>query len=416
MKKIFLLMISVVATLPALAQFTEAGYYRVHNAQTKRYVSVKGTTCEKTISISTDPDAFWECVKMQPGEKTSASQGGPDSAYISDPGTVIYISAIGKNTVLYSQGTSTYGITGQKFTVEDNELTVEGRDTYVAKKTSIFITAYIQDYCGFDIGKNDPSSNGYARWWVEPLTEDSISKYYFGVVPLNDKIKDSQGYYWTTLCCDFPCKIPVGGGVEGAYTVKQLTSKDGLDYALPVKVYGQGETIPAATPILIKCKYAYASGNKLIPTGTREDNTSFPLTSDLLKGNYFGPYTNPSSTTSWKADLTYVPEDATANDQSTMRVLNVSPTTGKIGFFKLSSDVAYMSANKAWLDISSVSSAKGTVYIDFDNIIDETTGISEVNAASRETAREGIYDLQGRRVENPRHGIYIVNGRKVLYK
>ena len=42
------------------------------------------------------------------------------------------------------------------------------------------------------------------------------------------------------------------------------------------------------------------------------------------------------------------------------------------------------------------------------------TGINEIE--SETPAKEGIYDLFGRRVENPSKGIYIINGKKVLVK
>jgi len=99
-----------------------------------------------------------------------------------------------------------------------------------------------------------------------------------------------------------------------------------------------------------------------------------------------------------------------------MRVLNVN-SKGTIGFYKMAASVEHMSANKAWLDISSLASAKGSVYLDFSNIDSETTGITEVNATDNlPSQREGIYDMQGRRVEKPGKGLYIVDGKKVLYK
>jgi len=407
MKKFTLLtLLSLFMTSNSFAQFTEAGYYRVQCSFTKRYVSVKGTE----FSTSTSADAFWGCIKMQSSEKTSTSHNGPDSAYISDPGTIIYIPQIGSSSKLYGQGINTYGITNTTFKIAKSSTEVDGMTTYIASKNLIFYTAYLQDYCGFDIAKSE-ANNGH--WWLKPVNEASIETSYFGVAPLNENIKDSKGWYWTTLCCDFPCLIPEGGGVEGAYTIEEITTEDGENFAVPVKKYAQGETIPGATPVLIKCKYPYASGNKLIPTGNVKNNTSFPLTNGLLKGNYFGPFTNPNSTSSWIANTTYTPDEATKHDSSTMRVLNVNKE-GKIGFYKMSDDVEYMSYNKCWLDISSMSNAKA-VYLDFDNIVDNTTGISEV-CKDRDTSREGIYDMQGRRVEKPGKGLYIVNGKKVLFK
>jgi len=409
-----------------MAQFTEAGWYRVHNGYTKRYVSIVGTTCTTGLN-NTNASGFYGCIKMQQGAVKGAYQDKADSLFISDPGTIIYIPNIG-STPLYAQGVNTKSLTGYNATVETSTKTFKGYEdmqAYTAALSMLFFKFYLQDYQGFDISK-DEASEGFPYWWIEPVTEANIDTYYFGVKPLNENVKDPDGYYWTTLCCDFACKIPADGGVVGAYTVKEITTEDGVNYAKPVLAYSPGEEIPGATPVLIKCKYPYASGNKLIPTGTpahyKKNNIDapvesgdFPLKKDLLRGNYFGQYQNPSTecwpNSSSYTEKTYTAEYATQHDQSTMRVLNVN-SKGVIGFYKMSSDVEYMSANKAWLDISSLSSngVKGSVYIDFSDLADD---IREVEAEPVQPVRQGIYDLSGRRVETPEHGLYIIDGKKV---
>lgn len=239
-----------------------------------------------------------------------------------------------------------------------------------------------------DHKKPDNETDEY-HWQMEPVD-------YFCVKPLSEDIKDGLGYYWTTLVTAFPYQIPADGGVMGAYTVKQVAEgDDGKSYAELATVASPGETVPAGTPVLLKMRSSDPSKNKLIPVGNEFISSTNKVSNNLLSGVFLG--------------------NKEKNNTTKYRVLNVSPTTGKIGFFKLSSSVTYMGANKAFLVLPATASAKGGIYIDFDNIDAPTTGINNVQ---NQDAAKGkvVYDLQGRRVENPRHGVYIVNGKKVVIK
>jgi hypothetical protein len=79
MNKKFTLLLTLLLFLTGSSAFAQiaAGWYRVQSAYSLRSVSVKGTS----YSTSTDPDAFYNCIKMQ----------DEANAY-TDPGTVIYIS------------------------------------------------------------------------------------------------------------------------------------------------------------------------------------------------------------------------------------------------------------------------------------------------------------------------------------
>ena len=47
--------------------------------------------------------------------------------------------------------------------------------------------------------------------------------------------------------------------------------------------------------------------------------------------------------------------------------------------------------------------------------LNEAEGIGSIEAEAGQPSRQGIYDLQGRRLNHePAHGIYIHNGRKVV--
>ena len=255
----------------------------------------------------------------------------------------------------------------------------------------MFTDSYFYDNGGkFALNHKKPKNETEEyHWLMEPVE-------YFCVKPLNENIKDGNGYYWTTLVTAFPYQIPSNGGVLGAYTVKQIaTGDDNKNYAKLETLANQGETVPAGTPVLLKMSSSEASENKLIPVGNEFIGSSNKVSSNLLSGVYLGGQEK--------------------NNTTNYRVLNVSPTTGKIGFFKLSSSVTYMGANKAFLDLSKTSGAKGTVYIDFDNKKTKTTGITNIHQ-DEQTKNPVYYDLQGRRVQHPQKGIYIVNGKKVFIK
>lgn len=341
-------LLCLLVTFVAGAQFSGPGYYRVHNVYTDAYICINGTHFEKT----TYPDAFWPCIKMK-----------ADSDHVSDPGSIIYIDHIGEDCDLASQGVSTYELTRLMMTVDYASAREGNRETYIAKTYYEYMVdgQLVALNCIFrDMGYGLQSGNkDYkpARWWIEPINEASMDTYFFGVKPANDDMVDVDGWYWTSLCCDVPMAIPAEGGVQGAYTVTEVErGDDSKYYAEPVLVYGQGDTIPAATPVLLKCQYAYASGNKLIPVGELAGNTSFPIVNDMLMGNYFSPFTNYGSISDFSVMKVYVPEQATPASESNL-ALGIDEN-GKLGFFP-QEDGTYMAANTAWLSIASMGPTRG---------------------------------------------------------
>jgi hypothetical protein len=307
MNKKFTLLLTLLLFLTGSSAFAQiaAGWYRVQSAYSLRSVSVKGTS----YSTSTDPDAFYNCIKMQ--DKANA---------YTDPGTIIYISQTkdGDAISIFGQGTDTKTITTDKFiTIKHQKYTgstngnVIANSMYYQLSVTQFFTFYLQDYLGLDLGRNGiqnntwgSNNNIYACWSILPISDEN----YFGVKPYSADVKDSEGNYWTTLCCDFDCIIPSDGGVLGAYTIKTETTTNGINYAKPELLYSQGGTIPGGTPVLLKLKYNDASLCKLTPTGTPKNIKTFPITSNALEGNYFGPYKNYNSTSSTADAAEYDPE------------------------------------------------------------------------------------------------------------
>ena len=335
MKRFLLAVVCVIIATAAFAQFDQAGFYRVHSVNTDSYICIRGTKYMKSYQA----DAFWPCVLML-----------NDSAQVSDPGSIIYIPALSQ-TSLYAQGVDTYSLTNLSIDVETSEARENGLDTYLAITKYNNYPCYFRDYgFGMTSGFGDKTET---RWWIEPVNEESMETSYYGVQPADETVKDSEGMYWTTLCCDFPFLIPADGGVEGAYTVREVTQDENGSYcAMAVKVYGQGEVVPAATPVLLKCAAPTAEGNKLIPTGEIANNRTFPIVNDLLMGNYFSSYINHSNLQDASIMAEYVPEQATAATDCYL-ALGVD-AEGRLGFFT-KAEGTYMDANSAWLSTENLS-------------------------------------------------------------
>lgn len=332
MRKITVIVCLLVAVI-ALAQYSGPGYYRVHNVGSDSYICIRGTHFEQ----QRNPSAFWPCVLMQ-----------KDSAQITDPGSIIYI----PDTVqvgLHAQGVDTYSLTGLLLDVPFAPVMEDGLPTYVAYTVYQGIPAYFRDL-GTGMTPGGSTRLAESHWWIEPVSEASMDYSYFAVEPAVSEVVDSCEWYWTTMCCDFPILIPENSGVEGAYTVKEITMGcDSLYYAEPVKICGRGEVVPAATPVLFKCTSPYASGNKLVPVGDLASHTAMPIVNDLLMGNYFSNFMNHSSMSDPDVWAEYIPEQATKATANNL-ALGVD-ADGKLGFFPLP-DSVYMAANSAWLSIA----------------------------------------------------------------
>ena len=333
MRKITVI-VCLLVTVIAWAQYSGPGFYRVHNVGSDSYICIRGTHFEP----EKNPSAFWPCVLMQHDA----------TEVITDPGSVIYI----PDTVqvgLYAQGVDTYSLTGLLMDVTCLSVMDGGMLTYAAYTVYQGIPSYFRDF-GTGMTPGSSTRRTESHWWIEPISEASMDSSYFAVEPEVSVIEDSCEWYWTTICCDFPILIPENGGVEGAYTVKEIKmGSDSLYYAEPVKLCGQGEVVPAATPVLFKCARPEAVGNKLLPVGELANHTAMPIANDLLMGNYFSNFINHSSMSDPDVWDEYIPAQATKAAPANLAL--GMDADGKVGFFPMP-DTAYMAANSAWLSIA----------------------------------------------------------------
>lgn len=99
-------------------------------------------------------------------------------------------------------------------------------------------------------------------------------------------------------------------------------------------------------------------------------------------------------------------------------VFGRAATTNKLGFYKPSSSLSSIPANKAYIASSTFTSTGTSVQglaLSFDGGTE--TGITLNQILAPETQGAGtVYDLSGRRVSTPAKGCYIRNGKKVFIK
>lgn len=164
-----------------------------------------------------------------------------------------------------------------------------------------------------------------------------------------------------------------------AYTYKVTNGKLDESY-----LYNAGETIPAATGVVLKAapgEYTFAASQEAGEVDT--DN--------LLKG-------------SDEATLT------TGGAVYYKLSLNKAGDANSVGFYYGAADGAAFTngAHKAYLALPAASGVRAFLFNG-----NTTTGIQ--NATSNNAATQ-VYDLQGRRVQSAQKGLYIINGKKVLVK
>jgi len=139
---------------------------------------------------------------------------------------------------------------------------------------------------------------------------------------------------------------------------------------------------------------------------TKITATTIPANTGIVIEGTAGDYEFPivkSSDTEISGNLMKV---ADGSSECGENCYGISKTKGI--FVKLKSS-AVLSKGKAYLDVSTVSSAKfgNELIIANDNV----NAINEVNAAVKSGK---IYNLQGIEVKNASNGLYIVNGKKVI--
>ena len=386
-KRLFLLLLGCATMLGAQAQLSGAGYYRVKNVTSGRYMSLSDNQSRGVDFNSCTAD----CGAMQ----TSKIM---DNIY-SDPGSIFYldhISGVSYNVV--GQGTSLHDIInyyiyispvgsyykiyqeqkGQRITLSDLD-DVEEDESYVA------------------------TTGGKTTWYITPLNKTDN---YIGVKPtisVGDK-------HYAAVFTGYPYTL--GAGMK-AYYINKVIEKEGV-----VIIKELTGTIPAKTPVLIECSSTDISKNQITPVLRRVVVPS----DNVAKGVYF------CLGDRWSAHY-----NSTKFDPSTMRVLSlntygnlaVSTSTQNLKTVMIEPKgadgkhltITAIPANSWYIPVSSSAPSE----LKLVTAEQYATGIKDITV--KPASLYNVYTLEGMQIKKNatsisdlHQGIYIINGKKVVIK
>lgn len=386
-KRLFLLLLGCATMLGAQAQLSGAGYYRVKNVSSGRYMSLSDDHSRGVDFNSCTAD----CGAMQ----TSKIM---DNIY-SDPGSIFYLDHIdGVSYNVVGQGTSLHDIInyyiyispvgsyykiyqeqkGQRVTLSDLD-DVEEDESYVA------------------------TTGGKTTWYITPLnTTDN----YIGVKPtisVGDK-------HYAAVFAGYPYTL--GTGMK-AYYINKVIENEGV-----VIIKELTGTIPAKTPVLIECSSTDISKNQITPVL----NSDAVPSDNLAMGVYF------CLGDRWSAHY-----NSTKFDPSTMRVLSLN-TYGNLAVSTSTQNlktvmieprgadgkhltVTAIPANSWYIPVSSSAPSE----LKLVTAEQYATGIKDVTV--KPASLYNVYTLEGVQIKKNatsisdlHQGIYIINGKKVVIK
>lgn len=386
-KRLFLLLLGCATMLGAQAQLNGAGYYRVKNVSTGRYMSLSDNHSRGVDFNSCTAD----CGAMQ----TSKIM---DNIY-SDPGSIFYLDHIdGVSYNVVGQGTSLHDIInyyiyispvgsyykiyqeqkGQRVTLSDLD-DVEEDESYVA------------------------TTGGKTTWYITPLnTTDN----YIGVKPtisVGDK-------HYAAVFAGYPYTL--GTGMK-AYYINKVIENEGV-----VIIKELTGTIPAKTPVLIECSSTDISKNQITPVL----NSDAVPSDNLTMGVYF------CLGDRWSAHY-----NSTKFDPSTMRVLSlntygnlaVSTSTQNLKTVMIEPKgadgkhltITAIPANSWYIPVSSSAPSE----LKLVTAEQYATGIKDITV--KPASLYNVYTLEGVQIKKNatsisdlHPGIYIINGKKVVIK
>lgn len=373
--------------LGAQAQLSGAGYYRVKNVSSGRYMSLSDNHSRGVDFNSCTAD----CGAMQ----TSKIM---DNIY-SDPGSIFYLDHIdGVSYNVVGQGTSLHDIInyyiyispvgsyykiyqeqkGQRVTLSDLD-DVEEDESYVA------------------------TTGGKTTWYITPLnTTDN----YIGVKPtisVGDK-------HYAAVFAGYPYTL--GTGMK-AYYINKVIENEGV-----VIIKELTGTIPAKTPVLIECSSTDISKNQITPVL----NSDAVPSDNLAMGVYF------CLGDRWSAHY-----NSTKFDPSTMRVLSlntygnlaVSTSTQNLKTVMIEPKgadgkhltITAIPANSWYIPVSSSAPSE----LKLVTAEQYATGIKDITV--KPASLYNVYTLEGVQIKKNatsisdlHQGIYIINGKKVVIK
>lgn len=360
MKRI-LLFLFIISTASGLFAQVAAGYYRVQNKKTERYIRVIDNRGSVNLS-TTDADlAALETIKHFEN-------------VVSDPASIIYITPAGNGYNFEAQGTTSYSIIGYYVKLRDNR-----NGSYRAYAENGSLVKYLCDEnSDEDDGVVLTNGNGEWRdWYIKPVNQTEGQ--YFALKPN----VEAEGNHYTTIYASFPFTLPAGMTAYYVSTVKgdQVAWKEVKD-----------GKVPASTAVYVKCKSKNYTDNKI----TIEKNGASSIPGNKMKGVYFN---NGSKTHN----------NQLAYDPNTMRVLGVT-SEGKLGF--VTADIDFIPANTAYLTVPANSPRELKLVPESELAIDDVFN---------EELSYKIYNLQGIEIKELQQGVNVLlyeNGssKKIIVK
>ena len=312
----------------SFAQLGADGYYRIQNVTTQRYIyATDGYGAPDYTGMDVDAGALKTCRIF-------------DGVINTEPGSIIYFQKSNDGYNLLCQGISTYPIANKELSIWDN-----GDGTYKAYGAKEGVSKYLRDIIWDEAaiarGQDDnyaevttgAANHKAANWYIIPVSSDN----YLGIKP--DVVAGTS--YYRSYCVSFPFEL--GTGMQ-AFTITTVDESKG--YAVYQELTG---TIPAATPVFVKCTSAEPVNNKITITGTPVMSEK-PIKSanNLLTGIYFCNFTDR-----------FPHFDAVTYNAATMRVLGTT-ADGQLAFIK-ATDLKYIPANSCYIEVSE--SAPDTILI-----------------------------------------------------
>lgn len=387
------------------------GYYRLETPFSTAGSYFLCMTGSFSVSISTDKRYLYGAVEFNqvPGAAYAQSD-----AVFADAGSVFYVTGkadmgklhstasrtqIASNLKAEAQGTSTSNLTGgQALSLK----TAETAGYYILTSSSLSIQLTYGKRLWVTTDKPANISYKYAGdFEILPVDIDHIDNNYFGAMA--DQSMEFEGGYWTSMYTSFPYECYAPDGVE-AYVVNATADDNGKMIAVIERL--ESGIVPAATPVLLKCKGLSPKENRLLPLmpdDARLADAEAAVQNNLLTGEY-GLWTSvDSSTNNGTGRKTY--------DEASMKVFSVN-SAGELGFYKLSPNAdgtkRELVPNRAYLDLNKLPAEArkaGSFKVAFADI----SGIESVRDEVETEAPAEYFTLEGIKVANPEKGrIYIV--------
>lgn len=360
MKRI-LLFLFILSTSSGVFAQVKAGFYRVQNKVTERYIRVIDNRGSVNLS-TTDADlAALETIKHFEN-------------VVSNPASIIYITEAGDGYNFEAQGTTSYGIIGYYVKLWDNK---DG--TYRAYAQHGGMTKYLCDEnTTYDDGVVLTNSNKTRDWYIKPVNQTDGQ--YFAFKPT----VEAEGNHYTTIYASFPFTLPAG------MTAYYVSFVDGNQAVWKEVKNGK---VPASTAVYVKCNSKNYADNKIII----EKNGASSIRDNMMKGVYFN-----NGSIKHNNQLAY--------DPNTMRLLGVT-SEGKLGF--VTADIDFIPANTAYLTVPANSPREL-------KLIPENE-YSSVDDVLTEELSYKIYNLQGVEIEELQQGVNVLlyeNGsaKKIIVK